>query len=729
MQARFDRFFSAAVRVFFLLAILASLPLAAQSIAGDWYGKLVESGQEFRLVLHVKPAGTGFTITMDSLEEEDHGLPVAAVAFRPPDFSFQAEFGIRYAGRVNAAGTEILGVWEQGGRKWALNFGRTPIAAPPFSPEDIRRKYSKRETYIAMRDGVKLFTSIYAPKNDATPRPILLLRTTYNIEPGGPDKISRLVQEYRRFLAGNYVLAFQDVRGRFMSQGVFEHVRPFKPRKRNRRDSDESTDAWDTVDWLVRNVRNNNGRVGVHGISYPGFFSTMALIGAHPAVKAVSPQAPIADWFLGDDAHHNGALCLLDATQFLYWMDQPRERPTRNWAPQFTDLTADNYEFFLSLGAVDAITAKYFSGRSSFWNEVIAHPDYDDFWKARNPLRYLKNVRPAVMTVGGWFDAEDLYGTLHTYRAIEDQNPPTLANRLVMGPWYHHQWGSAPAHNVGNVFWGLDANEKFLALEERFFNHYLKGEGSEDMAEATVFVTGANEWREYDAWPPRNAGEKNLYLRSGGGASFEPPTGEGDYDEYVSDPMKPVPYTEDVHARRTREYMTDDQRFAARRPDVMVYQTEVLGQDVTFAGPLVADLFVSTTGRDADYVVKLIDVFPPDTDAGDNDRIKVPLGGYQMLVRGEVFRGRYRNGFEKPQPFEPGAVAEVKFAIPDVAHTFKKGHRIMVQVQNSWFPLVDRNPQKFVDIYHCSDGDFQKATQRIYHDRRRPSHLRARVLE
>jgi putative CocE/NonD family hydrolase len=298
-----------------------------------------------------------------------------------------------------------------------------------------------------------------------------------------------------------------------------------------------------------------------------------------------------------------------------------------------------------------------------------------------------------------------------------------------MGPWSHGQWAFGEGKKLGNIYWGLDANEKFIVQEENFFNYYLKGEGSSEIPEAAIFVTGSNEWRNFDTWPPKNVSIKNLYFHSGETASFETPVNKSSFDEYVSDPMNPVPYTEDVHTNRTAEYMTDDQRFASRRPDVMVYQTNVLTEDISFTGPLTADLFVSTTGTDADYIVKLIDVFPPDTKAGESTDIKVPLGGYQMLVRGEVFRGRYRNSFEKPEAFIPGKVTEVKYEIPDVAHTFKKGHRIMIQVQNSWFPLVDRNPQKFVDIYKCSDDDFQKATQRIYHDAGHPSHLKVTTLQ
>jgi hypothetical protein len=367
------------------------------------------------------------------------------------------------------------------------------------------------------------------------------------------------------------------------------------------------------------------------------------------------------------------------------------------------------------------VKTKYFGDSIQFWNDLMAHPDYDDFWKARDPRPHLKNLKPAVLTVGGWFDAEDCYGALRTYEAIEKQNPAGASNRLIIGPWFHGQWTSGEGEKLGNVHWGSNTTEHYKDVERRFFRHYLHGEGAPDLPEADIFITGANEWRAFDTWPPRNVTQQNLYFQPAGGLSFTAPTGKSSFDEYVADPMKPVPYTEDVHLRRTREYMTDDQRFAARRPDVMVYQTDVLTEDVTLTGPLTADLFVSTTGTDADYVVKLIDVFP-DTLSGypENDK-KVPMQGYQMLVRGEVMRGRFRNSFEKPAPFKPGEVTEVKFSIPDVAHTFKRGHRIMIQVQNSWFPLVDRNPQKFVDIYQCSESDFQKATHRIYHDRKFPS--------
>ena len=594
--------------------------------------------------------------------------------------------------------------------------------------EALKQKYDKQEVYITMRDGIKLFTSIYTPKNNSSTHPILLNRTPYDIEPGGKESYNFFMQLYSRYTDDDYIMVYQDVRGKYMSEGEFEDIRPIIAEKKSNKDIDESTDTWDTVDWLVKNIKNNNGNVGIFGISYPGFYSTMGLINAHPAVKAVSPQAPVTAWFLGDDFHHNGAFFLLDCFSFYYSNGMRHRALSRHGFPSFKWPVPDSYAFFLSVAADKNISPRYLGDSVKFWNDAFSHPDYDEFWKARDPQQFLKNVTPAVMTVGGWFDAEDLYGALHTYESIEKQNSPLLKNYLVMGPWSHGQWAFGKGNNLGNIYWGLDANKKFQALEKNFFDFYLKGEGKPDFAEATIFVTGSNEWRTFDTWPPKNVNEKSLYFQPSGEMSFTLSDTKDSFDEYVSDPMKPVPYADAVHIHRTAEYMTDDQRFASRRPDVMVYQTDILSEDITLTGPLTADLFVSTTGTDADYIVKLIDVYPPDAKADMSTDIKVPLGGYQMLVRGEVFRGKYRNSFEKPEPFIPGKITEVKYQMPDVAHTFKKGHRIMVQVQNSWFPLVDRNPQKFVDIYKCSESDFQKATQRIYHDANNPSCVKVTIL-
>jgi uncharacterized protein len=700
----------------------------SQSIEGDWYGKADLQGIVLRLTIHVKAVDQGYSSTWDSPDQNAFGLASTTTTFKYPDFSFtHAGAGFKYAGQVNSSYSEITGFLEQNGRKIEISFGRNPIEAAANSPEGLKQKYTKQEVYITMRDGVKLFTSIYTPKDKSVKHPILFNRTPYNIEPGGPDNFNFFTQLYSRYMNDGYIMVYQDVRGKYMSEGQFEDIRPVIPEKKSNKDIDETTDTWDTVDWLVKNVENNNGNVGIFGISYPGFYSTMGIINAHPAVKAVSPQAPVTAWFIGDDFHHNGAFFLQDCFSFYYSNGRPHNDPTRKGHPGFKYPVPDNYDFFLSLGPVKNISSKYFGDSIKFWNDAVAHPDYDSFWKARDPRQYLKNITPAVMTVGGWFDAEDLYGAINTYEAIEKQNPPETKNYLVMGPWAHGQWAFGKGLNLGNIYWGQDANDKFIKEEEAFFNYYLKGQGGSDLAEATIFVTGSNEWRNFTEWPPKNTVKKSLYFLPGEAASFKAPEVKSGFDEYVSDPMNPVPYTEDVHTNRTEAYMTDDQRFASRRPDVMVYQTDLLSEDITLTGPITADLFVSTTGTDADYIVKLIDVFPPDTRADDPD-LKYPLGGYEMLVRGEVFRGKYRNSFEKSEPFVPGKVTEVKYDLPDVAHTFKKGHRIMIQVQNSWFPLVDRNPQKFVNIYKCSESDFQKATQRIYHDVNYPSHITVSIL-
>lgn len=712
-----------------ILLFIAWGQALAQSIEGDWYGKAEIDGIVLRLTVHVKTDGQGYSSTWDSPDQGAFGIPSTTTQFSYPDFSFtHSEAGFRYSGQVNSSYNRISGILEQAGQKLEIVFSREEIKAAQNSPEELKKKYSKKEVYIEMRDGIKLFTSIYTPRNSNGPHPILLNRTPYNIEPGGPDHYSFFIQNYSRYTEKDYIMVSQDVRGRYMSEGTFEDIRPVIPVRKSSKDTDETTDTWDTVEWLVKNVDNNNGNVGIFGISYPGFYSTMGIINAHPAVKAVSPQAPVTAWFLGDDFHHNGAFFLLDCFPFYYSFGQPRSEPTRIGKPQFKWPVPDNYEFFLSTGPVKNLAPAFLGDSVKFWNDLFSHPDYDEFWKARDPRQHLQNVTPAVMTVGGWFDAEDLFGALKTYEAIEKQNSPSTRNHIVMGPWSHGQWASGRATNLGNISWGLDANERFIEQEELFFDHYLTENRKYDIPEALIFITGSNEWKNFDKWPPANIIRKELYFHDGEVASFTKPVSTDSYDEYVSDPMNPVPYTEDVHAARTTEYMTDDQRFASRRPDVMVYQTDVLTTDMTLTGQVTAGLFVSTTGTDADFIVKLIDVFPPDAVDGNPDH-NYPMGGYQMLVRGEVFRGKYRNSFEKPEPFVPGRVTEVKFDLPDVAHTFKKGHRIMIQIQNSWFPLVDRNPQKFLNIYECSEEDFVKATQRIYHDSKHPSHLKVSILQ
>lgn len=695
--------------------------LPAQNLAGDWYGLLEYPGVKVPVNLRVTAQGESYAIIFLS-PEEGAEWPSTDVNFSKGNLSFKLSFA-SYESIVDANFTTITGQFNQQSERYTLNFSREKIEAPAGSSEWVKSHFIKKEVYIPMRDGVRLFTSIYTPKDTSRRYPILITRTPYNIEPAGEDGTSAAFLFMNHLMQDGYIVVLQDVRGRFMSEGEFVDVRPYNPNKKSKTETDDNSDTYDSIDWLVKNVPGNNGRAGIYGVSYDGFYSTMALPNAHPALKAASPQAPVTNWFIGDDWHHNGALFLMDGFNFYSFIGVPRPKPTRIWPKQFNWPVQDNYRFFLELGPIKNVKAKYFGDSIKFWNDLTAHPNYDDFWKARDPRPHLKNLTPAVLTVGGWFDAEDCYGALRTYEAIEKQNPATMSNRLIIGPWFHGQWSSGDAEKMGNVHWGFNTAEHYKDVERRFFKHYLHGEGALDLPEADIFITGANEWRSFETWPPKNVMQQKLYFQPTGGLSFSAPSATGSFDEYMADPMKPVPYTEDVHRQRTRAYMTDDQRFAARRPDVMVYQTDVLTEDVTLTGPLTADLFVSTTGTDADYVVKVIDVFPDTlSNYPDNDK-KVPMQGYQMLVRGEVMRGRFRNSFEKPEAFVPNKVTEVKFELPDVAHTFKRGHRIMIQVQNSWFPLVDRNPQKFVDIYNCSESDFQKAMHRIYHDQKNPSHV------
>ncbi|WP_449440247.1 CocE/NonD family hydrolase [Pedobacter steynii] len=595
----------------------------------------------------------------------------------------------------------------------------------------VKENYTKIERSITMRDGVKLFTSIYIPKDKTKKYPFLINRTPYTVAPYGADKYKTSLGNFPAMMREGFIFVYQDVRGKWMSEGTFDDIRPQVTKKKSKKDIDESTDTYDTIDWLVKNIANNNGKAGIYGISYPGFYSTTSLPGAHPALKAVSPQAPVTDWFRGDDFHHNGTLFVADAFSFMSTFGVPRPKPiTPDKGPKgFQFPIQDNYRFYLESGSIKNLKDKYFADSIKFWNDLFAHPNLDTFWQARNIQPHLVNVKPAVMVVGGFFDAEDAYGTFATYKTIEQQNP-NANNILVMGPWYHGGWVRSTGSSFGDIQFGQTTSTYYQEnFELPFFKHYLKGEGDFNAAEANIFVTGSNEWKKFNTWPPKDTETKNLYLQPNGKLSFEKVKRTDSWDEYVSDPNSPVPYQDGVQARRTREYMIDDQRFAARRPDVKVYQTDTLTEDITLTGPLLANLVVSTTGSDADYVVKLIDVYPenfPNPTSNPKDLI---MGGYQMLVRGEIMRGKYRNSFEKPEAINPGEITKINYALPDVAHTFKKGHRIMIQIQNSWFPLADRNPQKFMDIYQAEPADFQKATHRIFHDVHNSSSLSVTVLK
>lgn len=600
----------------------------------------------------------------------------------------------------------------------------------------MQEHYTKKEVYVPMRDGVRLFASIYLPKDNSENHPILMSRTPYSCAPYGAEYRPFWRTQWLQYMKEGYILVIQDVRGRWMSEGSFVDVRPYNPNKKGKKDIDEASDTYDTIDWLVKNLQNNNGKVGVLGISYPGFYSSMAALSGHPALKAVSPQAPVSDWFQGDDFHHNGAFFLFDAFSFYAGFGKPRPKPTTVAPTDFKYYTHDSYKFYLETGALPNF-ARLMGDSIAFWKDLYAHPNQDEWWKARNIRPHLRNLQPAMLEVGGVFDAEDCFGAWQTYMAIERQSPRTN-NRLVMGPWYHGQWASKDGTHLGNVrFDSNTADWYFKNVEFPFFNYYLKGKGAEpDIAEATIFFTGENQWKRLPQWPPAAMQPVPAYLQPDGKLSLNKPGAGKAFSEYISDPAKPVPYTADVHFIRTINYMTDDQRFAARRPDVLVFESDVLEHDVTLAGPIVADLVVSTSGTDADLIVKVIDVFPDDfkyEDDAPSEHRRVPsstypMGGYQMLVRGEVMRGKYRNSLDKPEPFEPGKPTQVKFTLPDVAHTFKKGHKMMVQVQSSWFPLVDRNPQVFTDIYKCSDKDFQKAAIRVYHDAEHASKVELPVV-
>jgi len=594
---------------------------------------------------------------------------------------------------------------------------------PTAQTDDVEVKafYTKTEQLIPMRDGVKLFTAIYAPKDQSQKYPIMLNRTPYSVNPYGPNAYREALGPSNLFQKEKFIFVYQDVRGKFMSEGEWVEVRPYKPKKHGPKDIDESSDTYDTIEWLLKNVPNNNGRVGMWGISYPGFYTSMGVIDAHPALKAASPQAPIADWFIGDDFHHNGALFLPHAFNFFATLGKPRPAPTPNFPERFVHGTPDGYRFFLDLGPLANANTKYLKGEIAFWNDLMNHPNYDDYWQARNIRPHLRNIKTPVMTVGGWFDAEDLFGALQTYKTIEETNPGAR-NTLVMGPWFHGGWARSDGDALGSVSFGQKTSLAYReTVELPFFNCLLKDKCDRQLPEATVFETGSNQWRHYDSWPPKNVESREIFFTANGGLSFGESAGASSFDEYVSDPARPVPFINNIAIGMTREYMVDDQRFAATRPDVLVYQTAVLDRDVTLAGPIKATLYVSTSGTDSDFVVKLIDVFPnsaPET-----------MGGYQMLVRGEPMRARFRNSYSKPEAMEPGKITKIEFTLPDVNHAFLRGHRIMVQVQSSWFPLVDRNPQKFVDINRATEADFQKATQRVYHAGGNNSRLTVSVLK
>jgi len=600
-----------------------------------------------------------------------------------------------------------------------------------FSQETLNTGYDKAEYMIPMRDGVKLFTQVYTPKDQSQKYPILLYRTPYSIGFYGLNVYRPFLGPSIDFAKEGFIFVYQDVRGKFKSEGEFVVMKPHKEIKQSPQDTDESSDTYDTIEWLLKNIPNNNGRVGQWGISYPGWQTVMGMVNAHPALVASSPQASPSDMWVGDDFHHNGAFRLMYTFDWLAGNAQIRSSSSEKRGASFDYGTPDGYKFFLELGPVSNVDKKYFQNRVPTWNEYMEHGDYDSYWREQNVLQNLNNIKHPILNVAGWFDAEDFYGPMSIYYTIEKKNPENKST-LVVGPWLHGGWARMEGDTLGNIQFGSKTGVYFRKeVELPFFDYYLKDKGQLNLPEALVFETGSNQWKSYDQWPPKEAKEKNLYFLANGKLSFNPPSEKSDqaFDSYISDPNKPVPFSAEIRTTQGHLWMVEDQRFASTRPDVLVYQSDVLTEDITIAGPIIANLFVSVTGTDADWVVKLIDVYPANASDNKPNPCNVKMGDFQMLLAGEVFRSKYRSSYEEPEPLVPSKITKIEYDLRDRYHCFLKGHRIMVQVQSSWFPVIDRNPQKFNDIYHAKETDFQKATHRVYRSANNSSHLKLRVLD
>jgi len=615
----------------------------------------------------------------------------------------------------------------------ATGYGVRAQAPAPSQEEFIKTHYAKYEYRIPMRDGAKLFVSVYTPQagafKDPGPYPFLMTRTPYSCGPYGEDKMPARLGPSQELLESGYIFVCGDVRGRYESEGVFQEMNPHIDNKKSNKDVDESTDTYDTVEFLLKHVENNNGNVGIVGISYPGFYTSASVIDSHPAIKAASPQAPMTNLFFDDDGYHGGAF-MLSANYGFYRFFYPQKNPMlpEKRQTEYDFGTPDSYKYYLQAGPTENLD-KAFDGSNFLFHDQLVHTTYDDYWKKRDLSQHMKNIHAAVMTVGGWFDAEDLSGPFKTFHAIDEFNPGAV-NTLVVGPWTHGGWARTDGDRLGDVTFNSKTSLFYRAkIEFPFFEYYLKGgdksnskNGGGPLPKAYVFETGSNVWKRYDAWPPKSAATKMLYFRAGGKLSFDAPTEKASVDEYLSDPAHPVPFVDYTTDTIPQRYMDDDQRFASRRPDVLTYETEPLTEDVTIAGPVRPKLKVASTGTDADFVVKLIDVYPndfpdPPSDAVGKRVVGAPpilMGGYEQLVRGEPMRAKFRDSWEKPTALTPGKMVEVNAEMPDINHTFRAGHRIMVQVQSSWFPLVDRNPQTFVDIPFARPEQFVKATESVY---------------
>jgi hypothetical protein len=619
----------------------------------------------------------------------------------------------------------------------SLALGCGPAPAPQSVAEEspasehaqwVRESYDKADYMVPMRDGVRLFTIVYTPRDQARTYPILFYRTPYSIPPYGADEYRELLGPSPEFDRDGYIFVFQDVRGKFRSEGEFRVIRPLVASPQGPQDVDESTDNFDTIEWLLANIPNHNGRVGQWGISYSGWQAAMGMVNAHPALKASSPQASPADMFIGDDWHHNGAFRLMYAFSWLAGNARRRVGPTETRTGAFDYGTPWGYEFFMEAGSAADIDELFFQGDVPAWREFIEHGTYDEYWRRQNALLSMGGIDHPVLSVAGWFDTEDFYGPMSIYRALEEKNVPNQST-LAVGPWLHGGWRSMEGDDLGCIEFDSKTSLHFQReVQFPFFSHHLKDQGEWQAPEAVVFQTGLNQWRTFDRWPPAGIQPTPLYLREGGALSLAPPTarGEGAEDRYVSDPARPVPFSAEIRTTLGHLWMVEDQRFASTRPDVLVYASDPLTEDLTVAGPILAEMFVSTTGTDSDWVVKLIDVYPGD--APPSSSCDVPMGGFQMHLAGEIMRGKFRNSFETPEPMVPGEVTPIRIDLRDRFHTFKAGHRIMVHVQSSWFPAYDRNPQQFMDIYRAKPGDYRVATQTVYRSAEHPSHLVLGVL-
>ena len=586
--------------------------------------------------------------------------------------------------------------------------------------------YEKTSHMVPMRDGVELFTIVYRPREITEPHPVMLFRTPYSVGPYEPGEYRNPLGPSAEFDRAGYIFVFQDVRGQFMSEGDFEVIRPLAPAPKGPSTADESTDNYDTIEWVLANVDGHNGRVGQWGISYPGWQTVMGMVDAHPALAASSPQASPADMFIGDDWHHNGAFRIMYAFSWLAGNARRRDGPTDARGAAFDYGTDSGYDFFLEAGAASNIDDLYFHGEVPAWNDFMDHDTYDDYWQNQNALAHLGGIGHPILNVAGWFDTEDFYGPMSIYRTIEAENPGT-ENTLAAGPWLHGGWRRMLGDHLGCIEFGDETSITFQReVQFPFFEHHLRGAEGWTPHEAVVFETGANVWRRHESWPPAGVEPVELYLREDGTLAFDAPSELGGADTFVSDPDNPVPFSAEERTTLGHLWKVEDQRFASARPDVLVYQSEPLDEDMTIAGPILADIFVSTTGTDSDWIVKVIDVYPDD--APDSPFCEVPMGGYQMHLAGEIMRGRFRESFEHPEAMVPGEVTPIHIDLRDRYHTFRAGHRIMVHVQSSWFPAYDRNPQQFVDTYRATPDQYITADQTVYRSREHPSRVTLGVL-